>query len=112
MLVKRPGENYMIENPERPFSLGQMRGISFDQKMIQLYQGSTVLLTSFGISEMTDENGSKYGIERLIGVMNRISGNVYDLDKTIIELEKDLETFRGEAPVSLDTAVLGFRYFG
>ncbi len=112
MLVKRPGENYMIEKPERPFSLGQMRGISFDQKMIQLYQGSTVLLTSFGISEMTDENGSKYGIERLIGVMNRISGNVYDLDKTIIELEKDLETFRGEAPVSLDTAVLGFRYFG
>ena len=112
ILVKKPGENYTIARPERPFSFGQMRGISFEQKTEQLYQGSTVLLTSFGISEMTGEGGIKYGIDRLTNVMNQISGNVYDLDKTINELENDLDKFRGDAPVSLDTAVLGFRYFG
>ena len=44
--------------------------------------------------------------------MNRITGNVYDLDKAIKELENDLDSFRSDAPVPTDTTILGFRYFG
>lgn len=112
ILVKKPGENFRLEKANLPFSLGQMRGISFDQNMIRLYQGSTLLLTSFGISEMCDPKGSKYTLERLVNVVNRISGSVYELDETIKQLENDLESFRDDAPVSMDTAVIGFRYFG
>ena len=112
MLIKKPGENFEIAKAELPFNLGQMRGVSFEQNTLQLYQGSTLFLTSFGVTEMSDAKGSKYGFERLINVMNRITGNVYDLDKTIKELEDDLDEFRCNAPTPSDTTILGFRYFG
>ena len=112
MLIKKPGENFVLAKADLPFSLGQMRGVSFEQNTVQLYQGSTVLLTSFGVSEMGDPDGNKYGFEKLIDVMNRITGSVYDLDKTIAELESDLEKFRSDSPTAFDTAILGFRYFG
>ncbi len=112
MLIKKPGENFVLDKPDKPFSLGQMRGVSFEQKTIQLYQGSTIVFTSLGVSEMSSPKGKKYGFDRLVSVMNKISGNVYDLDKTINELDKDLDEYRDDAAVTLDTAILGFRYFG
>lgn len=112
MLIKKPGESFELAKADLPFSLGQMRGVSFEENSIRLYQGSTVLFTSFGITEMSGPSGDKYGFDRLIGTMNRITGNVSGLDTTIKELENDIESFRGDTPVSLDTAVLGFRYYG
>lgn len=112
VLIKKPGENYAADKTNQPFCLGQMRGITFEQNSIQLYQGSTVLFTSFGISDMSDSKGRKYSIDRLIQVMNDISGNVYALNETVEQLENDLEKFRGDTPVSMDTAILTFRYFG
>ncbi|MCR4780957.1 MAG: SpoIIE family protein phosphatase [Ruminiclostridium sp.] len=112
MLIKRPGENFGLDKADLSFSLGQMRGVTFEQKTLQLYQGSTVLMTSFGVSEMVDEKGQKYGFDRLIEVVNRTSGNAFDLNETVREIDKALDDFRGEAPITIDTAVLGFRYFG
>ena len=112
ILIKKPGEDFRFDKAKLPFSLGQMRGLSFEQSTLSLYQGSTLLFTSFGISEMCDPSGSKYTMERLRDSVNRISGNVYALDETISELEAELEKFRNDTPVSMDTAVLGFRYFG
>lgn len=112
VLLKKPGEELVSEKANLPFSLGQMRGISFEQNNVQLYQGSSVLLTSFGISEACDRKGSKYGMERLVETANRISGNVYALNEAVKELESDVERFRGDAPVAMDTAVVAFRYYG
>lgn len=112
ILIKKPGENFALAKAELPFTLGQMRGVSFEQNTLQLNQGSVFFLTSFGVTEMNDPKGNKYGFERLTNVMNRITGNVYDLDKAIKELENDLDSFRCDAPVPTDTTILGFRYFG
>ena len=112
MLIKKPGENFELAKADLPFNLGQMRGVSFEQNTLQLYQGSAVFLTSTGVTEMSDPKGDKYGFDRLLDVMNRITGNVYDLDKAIKELENDLDNFRNDAPVPSDTTILGFRYFG
>ena len=112
ILIKKPGDNFTPDKANLPFSLGQMRGVSFEQNTIQLYQGSTVLFTSFGVTEMSGQNGTLYGYDRLVDVMNRISGNVYALNDTINELEKDLDAFGDSSARSHDTAILGFRYFG
>ena len=112
ILIKRPGEGFESDSASQPFCLGQMHGISFEQKSIQLSQGSAVLFTSFGITEMSNDSGMKYGIDRLVKSMNEISGNVYMLNDTVKMLEEDLEKFRNNAPVSMDTAVVAFRYFG
>ena len=112
ILIKKPGEGYVPDSADQPFCLGQMHGISFEQKTIQLSQGSAVLFTSFGVTEMSNDHGTKYGIERLVRKIDDISGKVYMLDDTVKLLEEDLENFRNNAPLSLDTAVLAFRYFG
>ena len=112
ILIKRPGEEFMAEKVIRPFSLGQMRGISFDENTVQLYQGSSLLITSFGFSDMCDRNGEKYGIERVVEAANHISLNSDSLDKAVNEFENEVENFRGSAPVLKDTAVIAFRYFG
>ena len=112
ILIKKPGEGFVSDSASQPFCLGQMHGISFEQKSIQLSQGSAVLFTSFGITEMSNDSGMKYGIDRLVKSMNEISGNVYMLNDTVKMLEEDLEKFRNNAPVSMDTAVVAFRYFG
>ena len=112
ILIKKPGEDYAPDKASQPFCLGQMRGIAFEQQTIQLSQGSTVLFTSYGVTEMSNDNGKKYGLERLVGRMNSISGSVYALNDTLKALEDDLEKYRGSAEVSMDTAVVAFRYFG
>ena len=112
ILIKRPGEEFMADKVIRPFSLGQMRGISFDENTVQLYQGSAVIMTSFGFSDMCDQNGEKYGIDRIVDAANRISLNSDSLDKAVSKFENEAENFRGSAPVLADTAVIAFRYFG
>lgn len=112
ILIKKPGEGFASESASQPFCLGQMHGISFEQKTIQLCQGTALLFTSFGITEMSNDSGTKYGIDRLVKSMNDISEKVYKLDDTVNMLENDLEKHRNNAPVSLDTAVVAFRYFG
>ena len=71
ILIKKPGENFALAKAELPFTLGQMRGVSFEQNTLQLNQGSVFFLTSFGVTEMNDPKGNKYGFERLTNVMNR-----------------------------------------
>ena len=112
LLIKRAGEEFMLDKANVPFNLGQMRGISFEENTIRLTQGNTVMFTSFGVSQMSDENGSVYTMERLVNTVNSISGEVYALDETISRLEAELDRFRGSAPVTRDTAIVGFRYFG
>lgn len=112
ILIKKPGEGYVPDSADQPFCLGQMHGISFEQKTIQLSQGSALLFSSFGVTEMSNDSGTKYSIDRLVRKMNDFSGKVYMLDDTVKALDDDLEKFRNNAPLSMDTAVLAFRYFG
>ena len=112
VIIKKAGESFTPEKVNLPFSLGQMRGVTFEQNTIQLWQGNTVLFTSYGVSEMINPKGEKYTIQRLQDTVNRISSNLYELDKIIERLEQNLDNFRQDAPVTMDTAILGFRYFG
>ena len=112
LLIKNPGERFALDKASLPFSLGQMPGVAFKQSTLNLSQGSTVLFTSYGVSETVGSSGSDYSIQRLLKNVNDITGGVYELDKIIQGVEDDLEKFRDGTPVKNDTAILGFRYFG
>ena len=112
LLIKNPGESFALDKASLPFSLGQMHGVAFQQSTLSLSQGSTVLFTSYGVSETVGSTGSDYSMQKLLKNVNEITGGVYELDKIIQGVEEDLEKFRGDAPVKNDTAILGFRYFG
>ncbi len=112
VLVKRTGEEYCIENTSIQFNLGKMKGISFDQETIKLTQGSTLIFTSYGVPEMKNKLGDRFTEIGLRDEVNDIAGKFYSLEYMINELDIRLENFRKDAPIELDTTILGFRYFG
>ena len=112
LLIKNPGESFTLDKASLPFSLGQMHGVAFRQNTLNLSQGSTVLFTSYGVSETVGSNGSDYSMQRLLKNVNDLTRDVYELDKIIYGVENDLDNFRGDTPLKNDTAILGFRYFG
>ena len=112
ILIKKAGEGFAAEKANLSFSLGQMRGITFEQNTVRLWQGNTILFTSYGVSEMINPSGEKYTIERLQKNVTNISSNLCELNKMIERLEENLDNFRQDAPILMDTAILGFRYFG
>ena len=112
LLIKNPGESFVLDKASLPFSLGQMHGVAFQQNTLNLSQGSTVLLTSYGVSETVGTNGIEYSMQQLLKNVNTVAGGVYELDGIINGVESDLDKFRGETPITKDMAILGFRYFG
>lgn len=113
VIIKHPGEAYVCDDEaEMQFNLGEMHGVSFTQKTIRLYQGSTLFFTSYGVTEMKNPDGEEYTKERLSDELNDLSGKHYPLGDIISKIESSLEEFRKDNPVLLDTTILGFRYFG
>ena len=112
ILIKHTGEAYIREEEAMQFNLGEMHGVTFEQKTIQLNQGMTLFFTSYGIPEMKNNIGESFTEERLAEEINDIASQNYPLNEMIGELENRLEAFRNGAANLLDTTILGFRYLG
>ncbi|MBR6101120.1 MAG: SpoIIE family protein phosphatase [Ruminococcus sp.] len=112
MLIKRPGEKYEAEKLSIQFNLGEMRSVSFAQEQMTLSQGSSIILTSYGVPEMKNIDGERFTAERVQQEINDIASSKYFLNEMIDELEARLDSFRGGSRSELDTTVIGFRYFG
>ena len=94
------------------FNLGEMRGVSFDQKQMTLQQGSSIILTSYGVSDMKNADGERFTAERVEQEINDIGTSRYYLNEMIDELDRRLDEFRGDSAIERDTTIVGFRYFG
>ena len=112
ILIKRTGESYIREEKSMQFNLGEMHGVTFEQKTLQLNQGMTLFFNSYGIPEMKNKLGESFTEERLADEINDIASSNYPLNEMIDELENRLELFRDGAASVLDTTILGFRYLG
>lgn len=112
VIIKRTGEPYECEAESMQFNLGEMHGVSFEQKILPLNQGMTLFFTSYGIPEMKNTEGEKLTNSRLSQEINNIACQSYPLDEMVDELEMRLETFGSGVQSELDTTILGFRYLG
>ena len=112
MLIKRPGEAFEPEELAIQFNLGEMPGVTFDQKQLTLQQGSGIILTSYGVCDMKNSDGERFTTERVEKEINDIAASKYYLNELIDEFDQRLNTFRGDCDIERDTTVVGFRYFG
>ena len=110
MILKRPGEQYIADTEDIQFNLGEMHGVSFEQKSIQISQGTTMFFTSYGVAEIKNADGEKFTLPRVTAALNGISSHTYPLNEMIDELERGLDDFGSGVPRELDTTILGFRY--
>lgn len=112
IIVKRTGEPYQCETESMQFNLGEMHGVSFEQKTMKLNQGTALFFTSYGVPEMKNKYGEKLTNSRLSEEINTIAGRRYPLNEMVAELELKLEMFGSGVQSELDTTILGFRYLG
>lgn len=112
IIIKRTGEPYECEAESMQFNLGEMHGVSFEQKTLPLNQGMALFFTSYGVPEMKNKDGEKLTNSRLSDEINTIAGRSYPLNEMVAELEFKLEMFRSGVHSELDTTILGFRYLG
>ena len=112
LIIKRTGEPYECEAESMQFNLGEMHGVSFEQKTLPLNQGMALFFTSYGIPEMKNKDGEKLTNIRLLQEINTIAGRSYPLNEMVAELEIKLEMFGSGVQSELDTTILGFRYLG
>ena len=85
-------------------ALGALPDISLEDQRTILEPGDCLVLYTDGVTEAFNLNDQMYGEERLKSVLRNSIGKEarYILDL----IEKDLEQFRGDAPLSDDTTIL------
>ena len=73
LLLKKSGECYECESNSSGLKLGEKGSVSFEQKTVYLCQGYTALFVSWGMTELKNRDGVRYGEDRLLSTLNRIS---------------------------------------
>lgn len=103
-LILRCQEKEIIELEKGGMAIGALPDIKLNQNQEILHPGDCIVLYTDGVTEAFNFDDQMYGDERLSDILMASIGqparNVIDLVK------KDLDNFRGNAPLSDDTTIL------
>lgn len=76
-------------------ALGAMPGVSWEQRVVDMVAGDTLVLHSDGVTDAQDERGCFFGEEKLQKVMTAVAGNpAHRVQDAVIQAAQD---FSGEA---------------
>jgi serine phosphatase RsbU (regulator of sigma subunit) len=103
-ILARSQANEVVEFEKGGIALGAMTEIHLDEEYVQLEPGDCLLLYTDGVTEAFNIQDQMYGMDRLLQTLNKIIGEPASI--VLETLEADLESFRGEAPLSDDTTIL------
>jgi len=100
-LVVDPETGDSQELDEGDVPLGIMPGVRYEEyRTDELPEGAVILVGTDGVWEMADASGEQYGKERLLAEVKRVRDR---RPREIAQaIERDLESFRAEAPVKDD----------
>ena len=85
-------------------ALGAMEKISLAERRLELSPGDCLLSYTDGVTEAFNDSDQMYGDKRLREVLQTSIGK--PASKVLEGLEADLQTFRGDEPLSDDTTIL------
>jgi sigma-B regulation protein RsbU (phosphoserine phosphatase) len=103
-LVVRKGAVTLLPVDSGP-PLGLFDGAAYAESATLLQPRERLVMYTDGITEAFDEQGSQFGVERLVAVLEAIgsAGSVQDLGSTIL---REVSSFAGAAPQSDDITLL------
>ncbi len=78
-----------------------------ESRNVVLNQGDAVILHSKGVTETRNEQGEEFGSDRMHHVIQTSAST--SAEKMVSQLDQDLTSFRGEAPVEKDASVLAIK---
>lgn len=101
--LPRDGEAQMLEATSVP--IGLLDGVDYQEATLELRPGDQLFLFTDGLTESLSPDGREFGEERLLEKLREYRG--LEVPKTIHQLMKDVEDWRGKRPMRDDTSLLG-----
>lgn len=89
---------------EDGMAVGIMEGMTFSDKTISLSGGDMAVFYTDGVSEARDLKGNEFGIERLIGLINRF--RTFSAKDIVSSVLNELKVFQGRAVQHDDITII------
>lgn len=87
--------------------LGMMPGADYEQKTIELGTGDKLFLYTDGVHETMNIKNQFFGLEGLCGAIKKADKD--DLSETLDGIVRNIQSYRGKAPIRDDIVILGFQ---
>ena len=106
---RKDGEYELVVYRHSP-AVAAMEGIRFREHSFELHPGDALYVYTDGVAEATNAKNELFGTDRMLAALNRKPEDApQELLKTV---QKEIDTFVGEAPQFDDITMLGLHYFG
>lgn len=103
-VLLRKQTNQVILFPIGGIAIGAMPDIQLPQREVMIESGDCLVLYTDGVTEAMASDDQMYGDQRLNDVLSQVIGKN---SRSVLEhLENDINTFRGDTPLSDDTTML------
>ena len=108
-LKRKDGKFELLEEDNCP-PLAAMEDLEFDDMVLMLNEGDALFLYTDGVPEAKNAEGERFGLEKMIDVLNDNIGN--DLVTTLSVMKKEIDDFNGDKDPFDDVTMMGLKYFG
>jgi sigma-B regulation protein RsbU (phosphoserine phosphatase) len=88
--------------------LGLHPGRNYEESVIKLKRGDSIVLFSDGVTDLQNENEQHYGNERFLNILKPLA--VLKPKELIGEIEKDLELFKGKMKQTDDITIMVLKF--
>ena len=109
-LVRHAGGGFEYMKSKPGFILAGMEGMKYRKNEFTLAPGDEIYLYTDGATEATDSENNLYGEERLLALMNSMSGLTGE--EICHAVKADIDAFVGDAPQFDDITMLYLKYNG
>ena len=109
-LVRHVGGGFEYMKSKPGFILAGMEGMKYRKNEFTLAPGDEIYLYTDGVTEATDSENNLYGEERLLALLNSMSGLTGE--EICRAVKADIDAFVGDAPQFDDITMLYLKYNG
>lgn len=109
-LVRHAGGGFEYMKSKPGFILAGMEGMKYRKNEFTLAPGDEIYLYTDGVTEATDSENNLYGEERLLALLNSMSGLTGE--EICRAVKADIDAFVGDAPQFDDITMLYLKYNG
>ncbi|SEK25778.1 Serine phosphatase RsbU, regulator of sigma subunit [Butyrivibrio sp. ob235] len=108
--IMRKGGSFEIFKDKHGFVLGGMEGVKYKEYTIQMNPGDRIFLYTDGVPEATNNVEDMYGIERMIGALNK--EQEAPLEELLKNVRTDIGSFVRDAEQFDDLTMMCLEYRG
>ncbi len=109
-LLCRSGGSFEPVKDRHGFVLGGMDGMKYRETTLHLDPGDILFVYTDGVPEANDENGSQFGMDRMLASLNGVRTKT--MQEITDQLKTDIDRFAGQAHQFDDITMLAIRLNG